>query len=307
MIDLGIMFCIFERKMTEQELQRMEEELREKGLLQFRTFDKYTQQALINNELIFGAAKNFNDPFDCNLPIDLNNTKEEIHDYLNLINKKSKFTQDHIESLAKHYFDNKNKLERDIRFRIYDFRRFSCFHIDSTDEVHKNSLFWANYADKHKGVCMKFKGDLIHTHEQLLVSLSENINSYPIDYVECKPTFNYLYYRILKELHGCDYAKKQYGYTPSEYFFTIKSKHWEKENEVRFIFKSSNDSPIMESYKNIKFNPKMLERVYLGCNASQSTINDVLKIMHLSKYKHVELIKLLRDNQEFKFNEEKLK
>lgn len=293
--------------MTEKELQQKEEEIKENGLLQFRTFDKYTQQALINNELIFGAAKNFNDPFDCNLPIDVNNTKEEIHDYLNLINKKSKFTQDHIESLAKHYFHNKNKLERDIRFRIYDFRRFSCFHIDSTDEVHKNSLFWANYANKHKGICMKFKGDLIDAREQFSASYSESINSYPIDYVENVPSFNYLYYRILKARHGADCAKKICGYTPSEYFFTIKSINWKDEKEVRFIYKSPNNFPILESFKNIKFNPKMLERLYLGCNTSQSTIDEVFNISHLPKYKHVEVFKLIRNKKEFKFNAEKLK
>lgn len=293
--------------MTDHERDLKEKEALEKGLLQFRPFDRYLKKALKNNQIIFGEARNFNDPFDCNLPIDLNNTIEEIYDYLNLANKESKFNQDYIQSLAKHYFDNKYKLEKEIRFRIFDFRRFSCFHINSIDEIHENSLFWANYSDKHRGICMKFKGDLIDTHEQFFVSSFENINSYPIDYVEYIPNFNYLFYRILKEQSGPEYAKRLYGYTPSEYFFTLKSKHWEKENEVRFILKSSNDSPILESFNNIKFNPRMLERVYLGCNAPQSTIDEVFKIMYLPKYKHVEIIKLVRNNKEFKFSEERIK
>jgi len=209
---------ILKEKMTYHERDSIEKEALEKGLLQFRTFDKHVRNALINNEIIFGAAKNFNDPFDCNLPIDLNNSLEQIYDYLNQANKKFQFNKDYIQKLAKHYFDNKDELEKKIRFLIYDFRRLSCFHIDASDEVHKNSFFWANYAGKHKGLCMKFNGDIIDTHEQLLVSSSENISSYPIDYVECIPTFNYVHYRIMKEQSGPDYAKRLYGYTPSEFF-----------------------------------------------------------------------------------------
>lgn len=63
----------------------------------------------------------------------------------------------------------------------------------------------------------------------------------------------------------------------------------------------------MDDFKNIKFNPEILERVYLGCNAIQSTIDDVYKIMYLPKYKHVQVIKLVRDNKGFKFNEERIK
>jgi len=63
----------------------------------------------------------------------------------------------------------------------------------------------------------------------------------------------------------------------------------------------------MDDFKNIKFNPEILERVYLGCNAIQSTIDDVYKIMRLPKYKHVQVIKLVRDNKGFKFNEERIK
>ena len=83
--------------MTDHERDSIEKEALEKGLLQFRTFDKHVRNALINNEIIFGAAKNFNDPFDCNLPIDLNNSLEQIYDYLNQANKKFQFNKDYIQ------------------------------------------------------------------------------------------------------------------------------------------------------------------------------------------------------------------
>jgi hypothetical protein len=294
--------------MNETEKSKKEKEALEKGLLQFRAFDVYTRKSLINNQIIFGAAKNFNDPFDCNLPVNTNNTKPQIIEYLQLANKKSNYSSDYIENLAKHYDNDKAKLEKVIRFQVNNFRRFSCFNINSTNEVHKNSIFWANYANKHNGICMKFRGEIINAQKCFTVDSGEKIRSIPIDYNYKKiPKFNYIEYRIVKNEKGYEKAVRFMGISPSEYFFSIKSKHWRKEKEIRFVFQSINDNPILEDYINIKFNPKLLEKVYIGCNASQSTVEDVIKIMHLPKYEHVELVKLVRDNKKFKFNEERLK
>ncbi len=271
--------------MKEHECDLKAKEVLEKGLLQFRAFDEHVRKSLINSEIIFGAAKNFNDPFDCNLPIDLK--EAELTEYLNNANR--------------------DKLESELRFRIYDFRRFSCFHINSSDEVHSNSLFWANYADKHRGICLKFKGDMFDANNHFLVSPTEGINSFPIEYLNEIPEFSYINYSDEKKRKSYKDAIKLYGRGPSQYFFGIKSKVWETENEVRFVYKSPNNFPIMEQYINLKYNPNMLERVYIGCNASQSTVDEVFKIMHLPKYLHVDVIKLVRDNKEFKFVEEKLK
>jgi hypothetical protein len=294
--------------MNETERSKQVEEALEKGLLQFRIFDKHTRKALINNEIIFGAAKNFNDPFDCNLPIDTKNTPIEIEEYFLLINKNKKYTDTFDKSFMNPYMADRNKLKKEICFRIYDFRRFSCFNINSNDEAHENSLFWAHYADKHNGICMKFRGEIINTGKCFNVVSDESINSFPIDYsYKNIPEFNYLKYRIEKDKKGYEKAKNLFGMGPSEYFFGIKSGHWKHEKEVRFVFKSPNDLPVMDDYINIKFNPKLLEKVYVGCNASQSTIEDVKKIMHLPNYKHVNVIQLIRNKIGFKFTEKILK
>lgn len=75
--------------MTEQERDLKVKEVKEKGLLQFRPFDKHVRDSLINNEIIFGSAKNFNDPYDCNLPINLENVSIDlISEFLRIANKK---------------------------------------------------------------------------------------------------------------------------------------------------------------------------------------------------------------------------
>lgn len=293
--------------MTERELDLREQEVLEKGLLQFRTFDDHVRNALINNELIFGAAKNFNDPFDCNLPIDLDNVSIDlIKDYIEIENIKYALSEVEINKRAKDYFDNKAKFEKEIRNVINNYRRFSCFQIVTTNKTHKDIFFWANYADKHKGICLKFNGKIIDAKNHF----EGIVRSLPIEYINCLkkiPEFNYLKYRIEKFKLGYDRAKELNGNRgASEYFFGIKSTKWKYENEVRFVSESLS-MPFLEPYVKLKFNPSMLEKVYIGCNASLSTVNEVFKIMHLPKFSHVEVIKLVRDNKRFKLLEEKLK
>lgn len=290
--------------MTDYERNVKEQEVLEKGLLQFRAFDKYVKNTLKNNQIIFGAAKNFNDPFDCTLPIDLEKASYEvILKFLKIANTKHLLSETEIGKKAKYYFAHKTSFEKTIRSIIYDSRRFSCFQIDTEDETHKDILFWANYADKQKGICMKFNGKIIDAKSYF----GNKVKVLPIEYVDYKkeiPVFDYLDYRINLNENGYKHAKKLYGERgPNEYFIGIKSTKWEYENEVRFVYESV-DSPFLEPYINIEFKPELLEKVYIGCNANEK---EIMRIFNMPKYKHVNVFKMIRDDKKFKFNEEKLK
>lgn len=54
----------------------IKKEIFQNGLLQFRKYDKFFRNNLKNNEITFGSANTFNDPFDCNLPIKLGSLQE---------------------------------------------------------------------------------------------------------------------------------------------------------------------------------------------------------------------------------------
>lgn len=258
------------------------------GLLQFRAYDKFLLSSLEMNKIIFGAPKRFNDPFDCNLPIDTSNSYEEILQYLENINGKSKAKEDleSIENLAKSYFQNKELLKSRLKERVYDYRRFSCLNIASTKLLFGNSLFWANYAGKHKGICLKFRGGIL---------LPQNhFRSIPIKYVGKIPSFNFINNRL----------KKRFKHSPIEYYFGIKSKEWKHENEVRLIYES--ESKIKEEYIQIPFNPFLLEKVYLGCNLENSDKDEIIKILNLEKYSHVKISGLKKDSKSFKLIEYKM-
>jgi hypothetical protein len=75
----------------------------EKGELP-RYIYKYTsiETALLiirSSKLKFSKPSEFNDPFDCNLTIDTNNTEEEINNYIDFLKKNNNLSEDNVKIL----------------------------------------------------------------------------------------------------------------------------------------------------------------------------------------------------------------
>ena len=279
--------------MTEKEIGKLEKKILKHGLLQFRPFDENLIRNLVENKLTFGSPRNFNDPFDCNLPIDTNNGLEEIVQYLKSANTKKgfNFVQEDILSKAKYYYQNKGELRDIISSTIFDQRRFSCFTLASKEHHIKNSLFWANYANKHNGICMKFSGTVIY---QKVTNAYSHMDFIPVKYC-CDnkiPEFNYIRYRLSKN--------QKPDWKDIQYFMATKSEQWKDEAEIRLVYE--NNDEIKEPYLNIQFNPKFLEEVYLGCNLTEPEKEVISSCLDNAKYRHVKIFKLERDSKQFKLN-----
>lgn len=149
-----------------------------------------------------------------------------------------------------------------------------------------NSLFWAHYADKHQGVCLKYN----HTLIDYYLNLHET-HVIPVEYCRTKkfPEFNY----IQNRLNGHEKLA-------SKYFFGTKSKEWKNENEIRFVYFSNN--PIQNEYIKLKFAPMCLDAIYLGYNFDKTKISQIRKYLLSPKYKHVKLFSLELNKQKFIFN-----
>lgn len=274
--------------MTQKERTQIEQDIFKYGLLQFRKYDEYLISNLIENKITFGSAKNFNDPFDCNLPIYLCSL-DEYRKYLwKKFPKRSVENSEYINMRAQMLANFPEVTRADIHHLVYDFRRFSCFNIPKQREHFGNSKFWANYADKHHGICMKFSGNLISTCSK---EPKKTITLIPIEY--CKtdeiPKFNY----FLNDLNG----KPEFA---TQYFFGIKSKHWEDEYEVRLIFYTGKE--IDESYVSHEFDSKDLLEIYIGCRVNLAEQKVILKCLSDEKYNHVKIYRLNMDQQKFILN-----
>lgn len=275
--------------MTQEEISQIEENLFKYGLLQFRKYDGYLTKNLIENKITFGSCQNFNDPFDCNLPINVECTLKDVQDFTieaNFVN--GNFNLSSIAEKADELYRNPELLYHRLKDLIINRRRFSCFNLARTKHHLHNSLFWANYANKHSGICMKFSGELIRYYHDFFQDL---IGLVPVKYTNDNmiPKFNYFKNRKSRENFAV------------EYFFGTKSKEWKYEEEIRLVYQP--DLQDLDSYINFEFNPNSLESVYLGCKITFSEEKEILTCLSSKKYDHVDIYKLEMDDKQFKLND----
>ncbi len=279
--------------MTDKELGFIERKIIDNGLLQFRKYDSYVRESLQNKKIIFGAAKNFNDPWDCNLPIEISNSEKEIFEFLKQANDEGNYRKSlsDLKNLSSYYYINRDELARELRDEINRNRRFTCFNIYSEKQVFGNSLFWANYADKHFGICMKFKGEIIETMNSFYCEEGEFISPLPVEYSKEIPEFNYIKNRL-------GFNKK----SSIQHFFGIKSMEWIDECEVRFIYENYTDQ--LEDYLQVRFDTSLLEKIYLGCNFQEFDIKQIKKILSLEEYQHVKISRMVKSPKSFRLIEQ---
>lgn len=204
--------------------------------------------------------------------------------------------EEFINELANQYYSDKQLIQNRIKERIFDYRRFSCFNIASNRQLFGNSLFWANYAGKHYGICMKFRGDFLLAQNSFQKkNIDDKFNSIPIKYTKKIPKFNFIRYRL----------RKGRTTSTSKYFLGTKSKEWKYENEIRFIYEST--SKFETDFLNVRFNPNLLEKVYLGCKLQKTEIDNILSIFQRKEYKHVKISKLTLAHNSFKLLEQKIR
>lgn len=275
--------------MTSEEIKIIEDDISEYGLIQFRKYDEFLISNLFENKITFGPAHSFNDPFDCNLPIHIC-TFSEYKEYLSKkYPEKTYENLEYIKIRANELAINPEKTRADIRHLVYNFRRFSCFNIPKNSDHLANSKFWANYANKHNGICMKFSGNLRKTYNEEHKGI---VSLMPIKY--CKtdevPKFNY----FLNDLKG----KPKFA---TQYFFGTKSKQWEDEYEIRLVYYTGNE--LEEEYINYEFDPNDLIEVYIGCRINNDQQKVILKCLSDKKYDHVDIYKLEMDDKRFKLND----
>ncbi|MCK4447973.1 MAG: DUF2971 domain-containing protein [Candidatus Marinimicrobia bacterium] len=201
--------------------------------------NQHLYDGINNSEIWFSNPTDFNDPFDCDININMKGTNQkEIQEYF------QKYLSKSITNREKHLVQNLNQITilefenliNIVSKRIINRKGVACFLSSK-----RNLLMWSHYADSHKGVCLKFsiKEDLD------FFSPAKKVN-YENDY----PKYNYLQQRN-------DFVK---------YMFFTKSKDWEYEGEVR-VFKNKSG--------NYKFKKEALKELIFGCRTSPKDIKTI--------------------------------
>jgi hypothetical protein len=162
---------------------------------------------LNSSKLKFSKPSEFNDPFDCNLTIDTNNTSEEIDNHIELLRKKNNLTDEKLK-IVKSKFHNSKELFKITNISIKQVKE--TFGITCFSKNEKNLIMWAHYCNKHTGLCLKF--DILADPDFFMLP-------FLVLYKDEYPKFNYI-----RNRDGL-----------AKFLVETKSEDWEYEQEIRVM------------------------------------------------------------------------
>ncbi len=211
-------------------------------IYKYRDSGKWTEEILKTNSLYFGRAKDFNDPLDTDLAIDLSlsaNKEQEIVAEAALANGIS--PAEALRRLANLTPAAKKEWKEKIHAFIDQLRQETslCCFATSPD----NSAMYAHYSENHKGVCLQFSPDARAAFGVPLM----------VDYGDNPPELRY------SEL------RNRFDGALTKAMFLWKQKKWEYEDEWRVIRLKTPPGPVA-------FPPGFLTGLFFGCRASDETI-----------------------------------
>jgi hypothetical protein len=231
-----------------------------KSLYQYRRIEpdqktgiNYSIENLKANSIWCSKPSDFDDPFDCVLPIERKNlSNEELGAVFVLMYER-------VEQRAKQYYlDNffdgaspnekfRSELPRLTRQYFDEWRdRVSNWGIACFSETYDNVLMWAQYASGHRGFCLEFDASFLPFKE-----------AQDVTYQSAIPAYNLL------EL----YKDPKNVLSP---MVKTKADFWKYQDEWRIFWK--------ESQQLHAYDPKALTGIYFGCKMCSQDRDSIIKI-----------------------------
>jgi hypothetical protein len=218
---------------------------------------EYTKAIFEKRELWYSAPKDFNDPFDCNLPLNSDGSSDsEIIDFMtNVASRRGKTLSSNELNLALEKVKSGQTAVLFSKWREEYFRDSSvlCFsHLEDSIQM------FSYYADGHKGICIEFSFSVLDMPTGISVAqqLFGSPRIVPLDVVYQKK-FPELNFFKLSALGPEIMAQNTIG---------VKARRWVHEKEYR-IFR-----PQMPAGA-VPFAPKILKRVILGAKTGDKEMD----------------------------------
>ena len=155
----------------------------------YRNFDKYTERMFVNYEFYFPKASEFNDPFDCNVPVSFSGGRREdyrklLADILPIYFEQSGLSlndeqikasvEDHLDEQLSNLPEFSRQLREGLAHEVRNNHGIFCVS-ERSDSI----LMFSHYADCHRGFCLEFRNWGIFNF------------AYKVKYLENLPTPNY--------------------------------------------------------------------------------------------------------------------
>lgn len=250
-------------------------------------FNEHTLSILQKGELYFSTPKEFNDPFDCWVPIKYypitvemvksvltDNTKRYILEREKLKNIiKKEFNNNivkYVENCNNNDLENKQYCVEDIKNRFISSYYISCF-----SKRNDKTLMWSHYSDCHNGICIGFKAHYLKGVNALDLNLKVNSGLATIEKVNYRKDNHKPPILSRTELTKEDLITG----------FLSKSKEWIYEEEYRVIL-----SPQMTDSQIQYIDPKYIKEIYFGMRTSEEIIKSTINEIKNSNFLELELI-----------------
>ena len=282
--------------------------MNEKSLYRYRTINKYSIKALMNDEIYATTPNNFNDPYDVIFLYDIDELvklillDEELLRNIYLELKHENLFTISFEifySLIKSSpFNFYNEIEILMNNAIKLFRKkhlIACFSENS-----KSEIMWAHYSNFGTGFVIKYNlNDLNNMCSKYLQKIDKNLfeniddkkqyGCFPVNYHGKKLNGTNLGYKIIKayfesrvDYYDGKLTRVKYTHLSNEDFKAItlnKMKAWEYEKEERIVL--PNDNEINDSVLIGHCRPRA---VYIG---EFMELHNKYLILHICKQKNI--------------------
>ncbi len=224
----------------------------------------------------FSSAKEFNDPFDCAIPIrydkaDLNFYEWACRHLYNMSHDKASIIAETMINVAK-VGENSGPILDQLQEKVYD-----ELAISSLSAINNDLLMWSHYGVKHQGICVGFNSQRLvdyikrlRENDSTRLSLAEV--GYPDEYPQLIPTPNN---------HDSLFVSR----------FHIKAPQWSYEKEWRLILIRDNNTRLI-------LDSGIIDHVILGLNINDENEKEIKQILRENSYR-VNLYKAKRVPNKF--------
>lgn len=248
-------------------------------IFKYKPIDEWSLNILKKREIYFSRPEQFNDPFDCGIPLRFDLMKE--NDY-----------EEHMISIGMHQFhltrsesiefiasnrkkgigvtfeQYKSHSDQQLR-KLQNAVRIFCLTTNT-----KNLLMWSHYADFHRGMCIGFNKHYLYLNTGNAIGKVNYFATLPVQ----KPQESGIPTYIVQ--------------------FLSKSICWQYEEEFRMV--------TMDGEQVHQLEPKAIEQILVGCKVSSDNLSAIKDTIRSDKeLHHVKLFqaKMVKYQFELRFEE----
>lgn len=249
-------------------------------LYKYLGYDDGAKALLENGTLKYSHFSEFNDPFDCVVSYDIDDSIEYFKSRKDLI----KAVGDKLNLSPSERVPKRPQLLKNVEnsLRNGDFHRslMDPIGICCLSLVPDSILMWSHYSNHHKGIVVEF--DTIQDQYTQLHDVEKRLIGYPIIYQEAMPKISI--------------RNGQDGFAAVESTILTKSPSWEYEKEVRVL--STHSGPGIHN-----FDHSLISRVITGVKMTDEEYTDVVNRVNkinLSKGLSIKVVKAKMSKDSYK-------